>query len=420
MMWSMFGKVRPALLPALIGAAAIVGCGASVEGDDGWQDDEIVSTQHALTTKKLDASVYRRSSNAKKFRGAGANYVVCANDPFMMAYTFKNTGTVAWRDVRGRGTTAGSDVKLVAWRGRVDPLANRTFLSLADNKNDYVRADRNAGNCSTKPGCRRTTFNSGGLWAIAPSTPGTYTSGWRLRDFSRAWGDSSKGFGPRTKLRFKVMSCEADPCGCTAWCSDGRKIEPTAGANNCESVSRYFCEPAQLVGHYYQACRDDPPGTGGSGGWSGGSGSGGTSSGGTSSGGTSSGGTSSGGTSSGSGGAAGFQCGSTLCELPDIPNGQPQHCCTAQDRCGVTTPYVNGKCIEIPTDDELDDNGFGPAPLGEDDLTDPEDFIEPDVEEYRGEAIADSGGCSTSGGGGGSGLGWLGAVGLLALRRRRP
>jgi hypothetical protein len=431
MLKSMFGKLRRAIWITMLGAAASSGCGASAGPEDPWDDElESLGTAHSALTGTVDADLYRRTSNSARYRGTGANYIECARYPFMMAYTYKNIGSYPWRDVIGRGENPGSDVKLVAWKGRKDPLSGRKFLSVDDNKNYYVRSDRKAGNCSTKPGCRRTTFNSGGLWATAPAVPGTYTSGWRLRDFSKAWSDSSKPFGPRAMLRFKIVSCEdRETCGCTVWCSDGSKLKPPAGASNCESVGKTFCEPGVPIAHYYNPCRADDgwPGFGGgssggsggsaagggTGGWNGGTGGTGGWSGGT-------GGSSAGSGAGGSGGAVGFSCGGQVCQLPDIPNTQAEHCC-AGDACGVTTPYMNGKCMKIPSEEELEENGYGPPELTEEDFIDPEDYIEPDVEEYRGEAIAaESGGCSTSTGG--RGLGLLGPAALLALaglRRKR-
>jgi hypothetical protein len=100
------------------------------------------------------------------------------------------------------------------------------------------------------------------------------------------------------------------------------------------------------------------------------------------------------------GGGGAFSCGGDVCELPDIPNADASLCCATGDRCGVTTPYMNGKCIAIPTDEELEENAVptDPEDTGED-VTDPEDYVEPDVEEYRGSTVEESGGCSTSPGG---------------------
>jgi MYXO-CTERM domain-containing protein len=472
-MWSMVGKPRSTLWLTTLGAAAAIGCGAGVEPEAGWTDEpeSVGSARVALLTKKLDSTVYRQSSNASLYRGTAHDYVVCSQYPFMMALTFKNTGTVTWRDVYKRGDNPGSDVKLVSYKGQKDPLTGRKSLSVNLNKNNWVRADRNAGNCSNKPGCRRTTFKADGFWSIAPS-PGDYATRWRLRDFSAHWGtrEESKGFGDLAKLRFKVIDCHTEACGCTAWCADGSKKEVVAGeslgTNNCESNSRTMCGGAdELVGWYYKPCRPPigggPGGYGGTGGYVGTGGYGGTGGGGTGGGGTGGGGTGGGGTggyggtggggtggggtggggtggggTGGSGGAgtggssagsgmggSGFACGGSVCdELPEIPNANPEHCCSSHDRCGITMPYMNGKCIEIPTEQELDDNAIEPPPKGTEDYTDPPDFVEPDdVEEYRGETIAgENGGCSTAGGA--TGLGWLGPAMLAALaglRRRR-
>jgi hypothetical protein len=96
----------------------------------------------------------------------------------------------------GSGENMGSDIKLVAYRGRPDPMTGKTFLSVEDNKNDWVRADRDAGNCSTGS-CRRPGVTEG-LWR-SRRRPGTSpmlragvcadfsrmgaTSRWPLRSF---------------------------------------------------------------------------------------------------------------------------------------------------------------------------------------------------------------------------------------------
>jgi LAS superfamily LD-carboxypeptidase LdcB len=245
--------------------------------------------------KTLKAKLTKKSSNAKRFRGKNADYVVCAGKPFEFAFTFKNKGSATWRDVDGRGKTMGTDVFLVTADGKKDKLTGKTRFSVKKNANKRVRGDRKAKNCSTKNGCRKTTFIKGGIQATAPKKPGVYTSRWRLRDYSKLWGKQSKGFGPKAQLKFKVVDCSASAaCGCTVWCTDGskKKVAADTSSAQCKSVGATMCEPAKFLAHSFKSCEPPPSGTGGTSG-----GTGGTS--------TSSGGTSSGGTSSGTGGTAG-------------------------------------------------------------------------------------------------------------------
>ena len=124
----------------------------------------------------LKAKLRKKWSNAKKFHGKKAHYQVCAGKPFKMAFTFKNIGSATWRDVKGRGDRVGNDVYLVTANGKRDKLTDRKRLSLRGNKNRVVRGDRKGKNCSTKDGCRRTTFIKGGIRATAPKKPGIYRS----------------------------------------------------------------------------------------------------------------------------------------------------------------------------------------------------------------------------------------------------
>jgi hypothetical protein len=238
-----------------------------------WGEDKGQGPCNSLTLK---AKLAKKSSNAKRFRGKKAHYVACAGDKVEMSFTFKNKGSAVWRDTKGRGNTMGSDVFLVTASGKKDKLTGKTRFSVTKNKNRKVRGDRKAKNCSSKNGCRKTTFVNGGIKFKAPKKTGIYKSRWRLRDYSKLHGKSSKGFGPKAELKFKVMSCETGACGCTVWCTDGSKHKVAADTSSaqCKSVGASMCEPAKYLSHHFEPCPQ--PGTGGSGGGTGGSGSGGT------------------------------------------------------------------------------------------------------------------------------------------------
>jgi hypothetical protein len=117
--------------------------------------------------------------------------------------------------VKGRGKNVGNDVFLVTANGKKDKLTGKTRFSVKLNKNRVVRGDRKAKNCSTKNGCRRSTFIKGGMLAKAPKKPGIYTTRWRLRDYSKAWGKKSKGFGPKVELKIRVKDCTTGSAAAT-------------------------------------------------------------------------------------------------------------------------------------------------------------------------------------------------------------
>lgn len=58
-------------------------------------------------TKTLRAKLTKKWSNAKRYRGKQADYVVCAEEPFRMTFSLKNTGSATWRDVKHRGKGMG-------------------------------------------------------------------------------------------------------------------------------------------------------------------------------------------------------------------------------------------------------------------------------------------------------------------------
>jgi len=230
-----------------------------------WGDDKGTGPCNAPTLK---AKLTKRWSNAKRFRGKNAHYAVCAGDDFKYSFTFKNKGTATWHDVDGRGKKVGSDVFLVSASGKTDKLTGKKRFSVRLNKNAHVHGDRKAKDCSSKNGCRRTTFIKGAIEASAPTKPGVYTSRWRLRDYSKAWGKKSKGFGPKVELKFKVVSCEQPKveCGCRVWCTDGKSQKLPASISSaamCKSVADTYCKPAAHLDHSYQACASPGGGSGG-------------------------------------------------------------------------------------------------------------------------------------------------------------
>jgi len=214
--------------------------------------------------KTLRARLTKRWSNAKRHRGKHADYVVCAEQPFEMTFSFRNTGSATWRDVKNRGKSMGSDVFLVTADGKTDGLTGKKRFSLRHNQNSEVRGDHKAGNCVTKDGCRKTRFVHGGMQAVAPKKPGIYRSRWRLRDYSKHWGKQSHGFGPKVELRVKVVSCEQKQaeCGCRAWCTNGKSHKLAASIESaaaCKSVAQTFCGSGKYLDHAFEACPAEPP-----------------------------------------------------------------------------------------------------------------------------------------------------------------
>jgi MYXO-CTERM domain-containing protein len=95
--------------------------------------------------------------------------------------------------------------------------------------------------------------------AKAPKKPGIYHSRWRLRDYSKAWGKKSHGFGPKLDLSLKVIQCTQpkNECGCRVWCSNGKTHKLAAdivSAAECKSVAKTFCSPNKVVSQSFQAC----------------------------------------------------------------------------------------------------------------------------------------------------------------------
>ena len=196
-------------------------------------------------------------------------------------------------------------------------------------------------------------------------------------------------------------------------CASADGSPPAIAAAKCGGVD-------QLLSSNYVPCPWDPPPVGsggssggGSGGWRGGSG------------GSSSGGTSSGGSSGSSGG------GCSSCVLDEGYEGGGAGC-TASNTCGFTADYLQGKCIPLPDEGVLDENGYTPGPEYPQDPGDPtdpndpgydpdaEDYVDPqEVEESRGGVTAGESGCSVAGGQSRSAAWLAGLLGIALLARRR-
>jgi hypothetical protein len=239
-------------------------------------DDTVVvsgydQTFHAIrynkrTAEKTDeAKAVGEWSNAERFGGKNADYLACAGDDLKLSFTFRNVGTAVWRDVQGRGKSVGSDVFLVTTSGKKDRITGQVRYSVRLNQNRHVRGDRNAPNCSDHNGCRDTTFIEGRMSGQAPNKPGIYASRWRLRDYSRYWGDSSHGFGPKVQLRLKVVSCQmpAGHCGCRAWCDDGKSHVLSSDIKTraaCTKAAMTFCynhfRDASALAANFRVCSD--------------------------------------------------------------------------------------------------------------------------------------------------------------------
>ncbi len=359
-----------------------------------WGQDK---GQGPCNAKTLKAKLTKKSSNAKKFRGKKADYIVCAGKKFELSFTFKNKGTATWRDVKGRGKTMGSDVFLVTANGKKDKLTGKKRVSVRQNKNSYVRGDKKAKNCSTKKGCKSTTFIKGGLQAKAPKKTGIYTSKWRLRDYSKLHGKQSKGFGPKAQLRVKVVKCESGACGCSVWCTDGSKKKlPVDSASECKAQGAKACAPSKYLSHDFNKCAPPGGGSGGTGGSSGGTAGTGGSSGSWSTGGASGSG------ATGSGGSAGETGGGDPIDGDDSDTSFPPE--GEEDPNAIETTD-DDQTLASGTEEE-DDPEFEEDPSfeGEDD----------GVEGGEGEALAEQGGCSVAPVGARS-SGGLAALGLLGL-----
>jgi hypothetical protein len=314
-----------------------------------WGDDDGQGPCNGLTLK---SKLVKKSSNAKRFRGKKAHYIACSGDKVEMSFTFKNKGSATWRDVKGRGKTIGSDVFLTTASGKKDKLTGKTRFSVTKNQNRQVRGDRKAKNCVSKNGCNKTAFIKGGIKFKAPKKTGIYKTRWRLRDYSKAHGKSSKGFGPKAELKFKIVNCTTGNCGCTVWCTDGTKHKVPADKSSaeCKSVGTSMCEPAKYLSHHFEPC--EQPGTGGTGG-SGGSGSGGSA-------GVSGSGGSTGGAPSGSGGSASETGGGDPLDPEDDPAFPPDDTET-EDPNGVESgegEEATSGTEEADDEDFFEEDGF--------------------------------------------------------------
>ena len=212
----------------------------------------------------LRAKVVRRWSSAQRYHGKSADYLACAGDKVKLGFTFVNKGNATWRDVNGRGDGVGSDVFLVTANGKKDRITGHTRFSVKLDKNRHVRGDRKAPNCSTKNGCRKTTFVKGGMDGRAPKKPGIYTSRWRLRDYSKVWGKHSKGFGPKVQLKLKVDRLrrtrrKSAGAACGAATAQSHLLSANIQSNGCVQIrGEGYCAPGNgngaLFTYRYQAC----------------------------------------------------------------------------------------------------------------------------------------------------------------------
>lgn len=250
------------LFGGVLAGAVLVGCGAPPASGTGVGIE--TTSQPVTNGKTVHSMAVRKWSNAVKYHGREkADYLVCSGDRLRLAFTFKNLGSAAWRDVNGRGDFAGSDVFLVTASGRKDRITGHKHYSLRYNWNHVVRGDRSAKNCSRHNGCRKTTFVRHGMVGKAPEEPGVYHSRWRLRDFSSHWGKHSKPFSKKVDLRIKVVDCS--DCGCTVACSTGgdgeSHVVPDARTSaECQAAAAAYCvkDNASLFVHHFKLC---PPHT---------------------------------------------------------------------------------------------------------------------------------------------------------------
>ena len=155
----------------------------------------------------LKAKLSQKWSDAKPHPSKKIDVQVCQDQKFKFTFSFKNTGTAVWRDVKKRGSKVGSDVFLVTTSGKPDKLTRRTRYSLNRNANSVVVPTPKGRPCNYKAGCIRTRFIKKGMVARAPKALGVYRSRWRLRDYSKFWGAKSKPFGPIAELSVKVVAC---------------------------------------------------------------------------------------------------------------------------------------------------------------------------------------------------------------------
>ncbi len=256
-----------------------VGCGAPPAEfetvDPAWTDESpqhlesVDSHAQALSTPTLKASAVKMWSNLNRDRSTSAHYVACPGQPFLMNFTLKNKGSAVWRDVKGRGKTVGTDVFLETANGKTDGLTGKVRYSLKKNANDYVRGGRKGKNCTSQRGCNKTRSIKGGMKATAPLKVGVYKGRWRLRDYSKAWGMNSKGFGPKVEMRIRVDSCAAPWCGCKVQCENGSIHDVTADIQSdaiCQSVGESLCPGATLASHLFRPCPTSGSGGASSGG----------------------------------------------------------------------------------------------------------------------------------------------------------
>lgn len=260
------------LLPLRVGLFALIwGLGACSAPAETTEDAEQAEAELTSGSDLVASKWMKLWSNLPKDRDSSAHYKCCQGQPFKFALSFRNMGSAIWRDVPGRGAKPGSDVHLETSNGKKSKLTGKVRYSLRWNANDWVRGDRKANECTTKPGCRRTRAVHDGISAKAPKEPGIYKSRWRLRDHSEVWGKDPVGFGPIAEMRLRVLDCpDYNECKCRVTCEDGSitTLYLLGGTEpQCEQNAELHCFPQAMKSFTFVPCTDPPDGgSGGSGG----------------------------------------------------------------------------------------------------------------------------------------------------------
>lgn len=243
-----------ALLVPLLAA-----CSAAAPSEDVGEAAFAASEPELVAGKAV--RVWTNLNGACEPDPGGVNVCVglaCTEQPFTFTFTFRNRGSAVWRDVTGRGTDVGSDVFLETANGKQDPLTGSVRFSVKRHTNNFVRWDRNASECVTKRGCRRTRSVKGGMISKAPSTPGVTISRWRLRDYSKAWS-KAQGFGPKVAFQLKTVDCGDEWCGCRVNCNSGESHRVWWKVNSdaeCAAVGEEFCGVGKVTSHEFHSCED--------------------------------------------------------------------------------------------------------------------------------------------------------------------
>ncbi len=260
-----FGGIASGLLGSC--ALMLSACAPAGPGDSEYDEVSLAASTPQLVVGK-QVRVWTNLLRVCEPNIAGANVCVamaCPGQPFNYTFTFRNRGSVVWRDVTGRGTEVGNDVFLETANGKQNPLTKTLRYSIKRHTNDFVRWDRKAVNCITKRGCRRTRSVKGGIGAVAPKTPGLSTSRWRLRDYSAAWGGESKGFGPKVAFQLRTVDCGNEVCGCSVTCQSGdthRVWWALSTDDACAAAGESFCGTGKTASHEFNDCQGPGGGVG--------------------------------------------------------------------------------------------------------------------------------------------------------------